>query len=268
MAEEILRLENITKIFPLGDGKTLTACDHINVSLKAGQSFGIVGESGSGKSTLVKILTRVYEATEGKIIFHGKDITHLSGEELRQHRRSIQMIFQDPSTAFNPRLRVRDIICEPLLNFNLIEKSAVDAKAREMLRLVDLPEDFAGRYPNNMSGGQRQRVAIARALTLEPEVILCDESTSALDVSVQKTIVDLLKKLQAEKHIAYLFICHDLSLANSFCDEILVMQHGKAVETIYDLREAKTEYSKKLLGSILTVEEGKNKILPDSLFED
>ncbi len=266
MSEEILRFEGVTKVFNLGGGKTLTACDHITVGLEAGKTLGIVGESGSGKSTLAKILTRIYEPTDGKIFFHGEDITHLKGEALRQHRRKIQMIFQDPSTALDPKLRVRDIICEPLLNFGLIAKKDVDAKAAEMLRLVDLPEDFAIRYPNNMSGGQRQRVAIARALTLEPEIIICDEATSALDVSVQKTVIALLRRLQQEKHIAYLFICHDLALANDFCDNMLVMQHGKQVEVIHDLREAKTAYSKKLLASVFTIEEGKNKVLPPELF--
>ena len=190
----------------------------------------------------------------------------LKGEALRQHRKKIQMVFQDPSTAFNPKMRVRDIICEPLKNFGMIKNSEVDAKAREMLRLVELPEEFSDRYANNMSGGQRQRIAIARALVLEPEIIICDEATSALDMSVQKTVIELLTRLQRERQVAYLFICHDLALANTFCDKIIVMQKGKVVETIRDLTLAKDPYTKKLLASIFTIEEGKNKVLPDELF--
>ena len=232
--EEILQMVDICKVFDLGDGKKLHAAENVNVTIHKGETVGIVGESGSGKSTLAKMLT--------------------------------QMVFQDPSTAFNPKQRVKEIICEPLENFGLIDKKDVEAKAKEMLRLVDLPEDFADRYPNNMSGGQRQRIAIARALVLEPEIIVCDEATSALDVSVQKTVLDLLVRLQKETHVAYMFICHDLALANSFCDNIVIMQHGKVVEKIHDLREAKDPYSKKLLASVFTIEEGKNKVLPDELF--
>ena len=241
--EEILQMVDICKVFDLGDGKKLHAAENVNVTIHKGETVGIVGESGSGKSTLAKMLTRLYSMTSGKIIFHGKDITDLKGEALRQHRKSIQMVFQDPSTAFNPKQRVKEIICEPLENFGMIDKKDVEAKAKEMLRLVDLPEDFADRYPNNMSGGQRQRIAI-----------------------VQKTVLDLLDRLQKETHVAYMFICHDLALANSFCDNIVIMQHGKVVEKIHDLREAKDPYSKKLLASVFTIEEGKNKVLPDELF--
>lgn len=160
--EEILQMVDICKVFDLGDGKKLHAAENVNVTIHKGETVGIVGESGSGKSTLAKMLTRLYPMTSGKIIFHGKDITDLKGEALRQHRKSIQMVFQDPSTAFNPKQRVKEIICEPLENFGMIDKKDVKTKAKEMLRLVDLPEDFADRYPNNMSGGQRQRIAIAR----------------------------------------------------------------------------------------------------------
>lgn len=264
--EEILRMEDICKVFDLGGGKTLAASDHVNISLHRGETLGVVGESGSGKSTLAKILTRLYTMTSGRILFHGKDIAALKGEELRQARKHIQMVFQDPSTAFNPKQRVKQIICEPLQNYGLIKSSEVEAKAKEMLRLVDLPEEFANRYANNMSGGQRQRIAIARALVLKPEIIVCDEATSALDVSVQKTVIDLLRRLQKETNVAYFFICHDLALANMFCDNIVIMQHGRVVETINDLHNGKDPYTKKLLASIFTIEEGKKKVLSDELF--
>jgi peptide/nickel transport system ATP-binding protein len=264
--EEILRMEDICKVFDLGGGKTLAASDHVNISLHRGETLGVVGESGSGKSTLAKILTRLYSMTSGKILFHGKDIAALKGEELRQARKHIQMVFQDPSTAFNPKQRVKQIICEPLLNYGMIKSSQVEEKAKEMLRLVDLPDDFANRYANNMSGGQRQRIAIARALVLKPEIIVCDEATSALDVSVQKTVIELLRRLQRETNVAYFFICHDLALANMFCDNIVIMQRGRVVETINDLHNGKDPYTKKLLASIFTIEEGKKKVLSDELF--
>lgn len=264
--EEILRMEDIVKTFDLGGGKRLTASDHVTISLHKGETLGIVGESGSGKSTLAKILTRLYTMDSGRILLHGKDMTTLKGEEFRQARKNIQMVFQDPSTAFDPKQRVRDIICEPLRNYGLIGKGEVEERARNMLRLVDLPEDFADRYPNSMSGGQRQRIAVARALVLKPEIIICDEATSALDMSVQKTVIELLHRLQLETGVAYFFICHDLALANMFCDNIVVMQHGRVVEKIKDLSEAKDPYSKKLLASVFTIEEGKNKVLPDELF--
>ena len=264
--EEILHIDRITKKFDLGGGKILTACDEVEIIVHKYENVGIVGESGSGKSTVAKMLMRLYDITSGQILFHGKDITKLKGDDLHQYRRHIQMVFQEPSTAFNPKMRVRDIICEPLKNFGLIKDSETDAKAKEMLRQVELPEEFSDRYPNSMSGGQRQRIAIARALVLEPEIIVCDEATSALDMSVQKTIVELLKRLQERMHVAYIFICHDLALANTFCDKIIVMKQGKVVETIRDLTQTKHPYSKKLLASVFTIEEGKNKVLPDELF--
>ena len=206
MSEIIMQIQDIVKEFPLADGSTLRACNGISIDVERGETLAIVGESGCGKSTLVKTIMNMHEPTSGAVIFRGKDITKLKGEEKRQNYRHIQMVFQDPTAAFNPKMKVRDIICEPLRNFDLISKADVDAKARELLKMVDLPEDFADRYPNNMSGGQRQRVAIARALALEPEIIVCDEATSALDVSVQDTIIELLVRLQKEKGITYLFI--------------------------------------------------------------
>lgn len=260
-----LILSDVTVRLP--GGKTLlSSLSCTTISLHKGETLGIVGESGSGKSTLAKILTRLYTMDSGRILLHGKDMTALKGEEFRQARKNIQMVFQDPSTAFDPKQRVRDIICEPLMNYGLIGKEKVDEKAREMLRLVDLPEEFADRYPNSMSGGQRQRIAVARALVLKPEIIICDEATSALDMSVQKTVIELLHRLQLETGVSYFFICHDLALANMFCDNIVVMQHGRVVEKIKDLSEAKDPYSKKLLASVFTIEEGKNKVLPDELF--
>ena len=171
------------------------------------------------------------------------------------------MVFQDPTAAFNPKMKICNIICEPLLNFDLIKKSQIKEKAQELLRLVELPDDFVNRYPNNMSGGQRQRVAIARALALEPEIIVCDEATSALDVSVQAKIIELLVKLQREKNITYIFICHDLALVSLFSHRIAVMYLGNIVEKIdgNKLTEAKHPYTKALLKAVFSIDNEKNK---------
>ena len=157
-----------------------------------GETLGLVGESGCGKSTFMRFLVSLDTPSEGEILYRGTDITKLKGEELRNNRQNIQMVFQDPTLSFNPKMNIRDIVCEPLMNFKKIKKSEKDAVCRKLLEMVELPGDFADRYPHNMSGGQRQRVAIARALALEPEIVVLDEATSALDVSVQKTVIELV----------------------------------------------------------------------------
>ena len=257
MSEIIMRVENLTKKFPVSGGKLLTACDNITFNVRKGETVGIVGESGCGKTTLLKAIMNMQAPTSGKIIFRGEDITTLTGEAKRQNYRHIQMVFQDPTAAFNPKMRIKDIICEPLINFDLISKSEVESKARELLEQVDLPPDFVNRYPHNMSGGQRQRVAIARALALEPEVIACDEATSALDVSVQDTIIKLLVKLQREKRITYIFICHDLALVSLFSHRIAVMYLGSM-----------HPYTRALLKAVFSTEQEKNQyieILPGEI---
>ena len=189
-AEAVLEVKNLTKKFPVEGGKVLTACDNVSFQAYKGQTLGIIGESGCGKSTLVRTILQIHPATAGEVIFEGQDILLLKGEALRQNRRKIQMVFQDPSAAFNPKMRVKDILCEPLLNFGLLQKSEVDARASELLQMVELPVEFKDRYPHSMSGGQRQRLGIARALSLEPQIIVCDEATSALYVSVQEKICE------------------------------------------------------------------------------
>lgn len=236
----------------------LTACDNVTLNAYAGQTLGIIGESGCGKSTLVRTILQIHPASGGEVIFDGQDILKLRGEAARQNRRKIQMVFQDPAAAFNPKMKVKEIVCEPLLNFGLIKKSEVDAKAAELLRLVELPEDFKDRYPHNMSGGQRQRLGIARALSLEPKIVVCDEATSALDVSVQEKICELLVRLQKEKGITYLFICHDLGLVDLMCHQIAVMYLGNIVEYIgYGSRistEGMHPYTKALMKSVFKVD--------------
>lgn len=254
----ILEIKNLTKKFAVDGGRYLTACDNVSLKAYQGQTLGIIGESGCGKSTLVRTLLSIHPASGGEAIFEGRDILKLKGEALRQNRRKIQMVFQDPTAAFNPKMKVKEIVCEPLLNFGLIKKSEVDAKAAELLRMVELPEDFKDRYPHNMSGGQRQRLGIARALSLEPKIVVCDEATSALDVSVQEKICELLVRLQKEKGITYLFICHDLGLVDLMCHQIAVMYLGNIVEYIGYGRRISTEgmhpYTKALMKSVFKVD--------------
>ena len=228
----ILEARHVTRRFPAAGGRSLVACNDVNLKMYRGKTLGLVGESGCGKSTFMRFLVWLDTPSEGEIWYRGEDITKLKGKKLWENRQHIQMVFQDPSTSFNPKMRIRDIVCEPLLNYKRIRPSEKDAKARELLEMVELPGDFAGRYPHNMSGGQRQRVAIARALALEPEIIIMDEATSALDVSVQETIIELITKLQREKNISIGFICHNLGLIQSFAHQIAVMYLGNIVEVM------------------------------------
>ncbi|MCD8212137.1 MAG: ATP-binding cassette domain-containing protein [Oscillospiraceae bacterium] len=256
-AELIMEARHITKKYPASNHRTLVANNDINLNLYRGRTLGIVGESGCGKSTFLRMVVCLEKPTEGEILYMGQDVTKLKGEKLRQHRRHIQMVFQDPSSAFSPRMRIRDIICEPLLNFGLIKHSERDEVARKYLEMVELPGDFAGRYPHNMSGGQRQRVGIARALALEPEIIICDEATSALDVSVQKNVIELLVRLQKEKDIAIGFVCHDMALVQSFAHQVAVMYLGNIVEIMPGGEvgtEAMHPYTKAMIGAIFDLD--------------
>jgi len=270
MSEIILSVEHVTKKFPVSGGRFLTACDDISFNVRKGETVAVVGESGCGKTTLLKAIMNMQKPTSGRIVFHGEDITQLTGEAKRQNYRRIQMVFQDPTAAFNPKMKIRDIVCEPLLNFDLISAGDVDSKARELLTQVDLPADFVDRYPNNMSGGQRQRVAIARALALEPEIIACDEATSALDVSVQDTIIKLLVKLQREKGITYIFICHDMALVSLFSHRVAVMYLGNMMEKLDGdkLNAARHPYTRALLKAVFSTDQEKNQyigILPGDI---
>ena len=248
----ILEAKHVTRRFPASGGRELTACNDVNLKFYRGKTLGLIGESGCGKTTFMRFLVRLDVPTEGEILFKGKDLTKLKGEELRQIRKYIQMVFQDPGGSFNPKMKIRDIICEPLLNFGKIKPSEKDTVARKYLEAVELPEDFADRYPHNMSGGQRQRIAIARAIALEPELIVMDEATCALDVSVQKTIIELICKLQKEKNIAIGFIAHDLGLIQSFAHQIAVMYLGNIVEILpgEEVEKAQHPYTKTLLDAI------------------
>lgn len=254
--EVVLEARHVTRRFPASGGRTLVANDDISLKFYKGKTLGLVGESGCGKSTFMRFLVSLDTPSEGEILYRGKDITKLKGEELRQNRQNIQMVFQDPSSSFNPKMKIRDIVCEPLLNFNRIKRNEKDAACKKLLEMVELPGEFADRYPHNMSGGQRQRVAIARALALEPEILILDEATSALDVSVQKNIIDLVTKLQREKNITIGFICHDIALIQSCAHQVAVMYLGSLVEVLpaQALREnAMHPYTKALMGSIFDI---------------
>lgn len=252
----ILETQNLTKVFQTTTGDSLRACDNISLVARQGETLGIVGESGCGKSTFVKMLVGLEAPTSGTIHFNGKDIAGLKKEAARQNRKHIQMVFQDPAAAFSPKMKVIDIVTEPLRNFNQISKNQKAEKARELLNMVELDPDYMYRYPHNMSGGQLQRVGIARALALNPQVLVCDEATSALDVSIQKKIIALLMRIQKEKNIAMIFICHDMALVQSLSHRMAIMYLGNIVETLKGstlCQSAIHPYTQALLGSVFSL---------------
>ncbi|KZL91814.1 ABC transporter ATP-binding protein [Clostridium magnum] len=254
--EPVLKVRNLTKKFNLQDGKKLTAVNNVSFELYPGECLGIVGESGCGKSTIAKVLTQLESVTSGNITYNNRDITHLKGEEVRQNRRKIQMIFQDAAESFNPRMKIGHIVSEPLLNFKLMNKGEAESEAKKLLAMVGLTEDFMGRYPHQLSGGQKQRVAIARAISLEPEIVICDEATSALDVSIQEQVIKLLMDLQKKKGLSYVFIGHDLAVVRNISHRIIVMYLGRIVEVIDSNKlttDAAHPYTKALLASVFSV---------------
>lgn len=249
----VLETKELTKIFAAEGKSDFTAVDHVNFQLYPGEILGIVGESGSGKSTLVRAVSRLTDVTEGSIFLDGQDITRIKGKALRQCYKKLQMVFQTPVTSFDPRRTLGDGIGESLRNSGT---SKAEAK-KEVLRLLSqcgLSEEFYGRYPHEVSGGQCQRAAIARALAVQPKIVICDEATSSLDVTVQQQILELLKKLKKERNLSYLFICHNLALVQMFCDRVLVMKDGKIVEEGTPdevIMQPKEAYTKLLVESVL-----------------
>ncbi len=233
----LLRVQGLKMYFPIMRGILLRrpvgyvkAVDGVSFDIKRGETLGLVGESGCGKTTTGRVILQLYRATEGSIQFDGKDLTTLRGEELRQLRPRMQMIFQDPYASLNPRMTVSELVSEPMLIHTSMTRPQRDSAVREMLELVGLNPKFERRYPHEFSGGQRQRVGVARALALNPQFIVCDEPISALDVSVQAQIVNLLEDLQEKFGLTYLFIAHDLSMVRHIATRVAVMYLGKIME--------------------------------------
>ena len=232
MSQKILEVKNLTKYFKAGGKQVVHAVDNVSFSLEKGKTLGLVGESGCGKSSCARTVIRLYDPTSGQIILDGQDITHMRQKELQPIRKKMQMIFQDPYASLNARMTVRDIIAEPLIAHHIIRKKAeADEYVFPMLERMGLSKEHANRYAHEFSGGQRQRVGIARALILQPELVICDEPISALDVSIQAQVINLLKDYQEEKGLSYLFIAHDLSMVRYVSDDIGVMYLGQLVET-------------------------------------
>ncbi|GHH99769.1 ABC transporter ATP-binding protein [Neobacillus kokaensis] len=230
MVDNILEVRNLKKHFKSKNG-TLHAVDDVSFSIKRGQTLGLVGESGCGKSTIGRLILGLHQATSGEILFNGQDICKMNKAQIHNLRKELQIIFQDPFASLNPRMTIGEIIGEPLLIYKKVKRRAeLDSEVRRLMDVVGLSKRFINSYPHELDGGRRQRVGIARALSLNPQFIVCDEPVSSLDVSIQAQVLNLLKDLQAEYGLTYLFITHDLSVVKYFSDKIAVMYLGQLVE--------------------------------------
>jgi oligopeptide/dipeptide ABC transporter ATP-binding protein len=232
-AEKLLQIEDLKTYFDAGRARrraVVRAVDGINLDIRRGEALGLVGESGSGKSTLARTVIRLDTPTEGRVLFDGVDIARLSSREMRPFRRRVQMIFQDPYASLNPRMQVGDIVGEPLIVHEGADRREARRRAAVLLERVGLPADCGRRYPHEFSGGQRQRIGIARALAVRPDLIVLDEPVSALDVSIRAELLNLLKSLQRDYDLTYLFISHDLGVVRHVCDRVAVMYLGEVVE--------------------------------------
>jgi ABC-type oligopeptide transport system ATPase subunit len=249
----LVEAEHLSKVYETNDGGTLRAVDDVSLTIEAGETLGLVGESGCGKSTLGRLLLRLIEPTGGRVRFDGAEITALGARALRESRREMQIIFQDPFGSLDPRMTVEEIVTEPLVIHEEMSKTALRQHAGELMHAVGLELTALGRYPHEFSGGQRQRIGIARALALRPRFIVADEAVSALDVSVAAQIVNLLKKLQKEFGLTYLFISHSMPVVRYLATRIAVMKAGKIVEigeTEQITSHPKHEYTQELLRAV------------------
>lgn len=259
----VLEMRNLSKTYESRGQGAHSALQSINLKLYPGECLGIVGESGSGKSTLAKCVTHLEKATSGQIIYRQQDITWIRGEALRLQRKQIQMVFQEPSAIFNPRMRVGSFILEPLLNYKLIKRRQGEKEIHRLLELVGLPTAIADKYPHEISGGEQQRVVIARAIGVQPDVIIFDEATSALDVSIQQQILNLLVRLREETGISCIFISHDLAVVQQVSNRTAVMYKGEVVEVLESAqltRASSHPYTRNLMASVLSVKEIKDKM--------
>lgn len=251
--KKILQVINVNKEFKKKD-KILKAVDNISFDLKSAQTIGIVGESGSGKSTLARCIMGLYHDASGKIIYEDKNILDCDEKDLRNYRKDVQMIFQDPYSSLNPRKKCEDIIASGIINLNREkDRKKIQKKVLQTMELCGLSKYHMNRYPHEFSGGQRQRISIARALAVDPKIIVADEPTSALDVSIQAQIINLLEGLQKNLGLGIIFISHDLSVVRYVAEEVLVMYHGKCVEyneTEEIFENPKRDYTKRLLSSV------------------
>lgn len=228
--QPLVQVQDVCKYFHVGKNADLKAVDHVSFDIYKGETVGLVGESGCGKSTMGRCMIRLYEPTSGKVLYEGNDITKLSKAEQKEFCKKVQMIFQNPYASLNSRMTVKEIVGEGLKQQGMSQKD-VDAKVQKLLETVGLNKDHMSRFPHEFSGGQRQRIGIARALSVDPDFIICDEPISALDVSVQAQVINMLKDLQEERGLTYLFIAHDLSVVKYISDRVIVMYLGTVVET-------------------------------------
>jgi oligopeptide transport system ATP-binding protein len=235
--DELIRIENLSKFFPIRGGLlalrnvgAVKAVDNVSFTIKKGETLGLVGESGCGKTTVGRTILRLYQPTSGHIYYKGKDLAVMKERELRRLRRNVQYIFQNPYASLNPRMTVGAIVMEPLIVHHVGTRRERNERVQELFQIVGLNPNFIDRYPHEFSGGQRQRIGIARAIALNPEFVVCDEPISALDVSIQAQVVNLLEELQGRLGLTYLFIAHDLSMVRHISDRTLVMYLGKTVE--------------------------------------
>ncbi|SER85208.1 ABC transporter ATP-binding protein [Salipaludibacillus aurantiacus] len=253
MPNKLVEVKNLKKHFAVGRGKVLKAVNDISFDVYEGETLGLVGESGCGKSTTGRTIIRLYEATEGEVFFNGENVHKISGKKIKDFNRKMQMIFQDPYASLNPRMKVEDIIAEGMDIHGIYKGEKRRERVFELLETVGLNKEHATRFPHEFSGGQRQRIGIARALAVDPEFIIADEPISALDVSIQAQVVNLLKELQKEHGLTYLFIAHDLSMVKHISDRIGVMYLGAMME-LADSEDLYAEplhpYTKALLSSI------------------
>ena len=253
MNEPILSVKNLSKTFKLHGREDVKAVSNVTFDIFPGETLGVIGESGSGKTTLVNLITGLLPATEGSVSLDGIEATKCDGKSLRNVWKKLQVIFQTPTESFDPRQTLGNGICESMRN-NGVSKTDAMSRARDLLKLCGLPEDFVNRYPHEVSGGQCQRAAIARALAIEPKLLVCDEATSSLDVTIQAEIIELLVKLRKELDMAILFICHDIALVQQFCDRVVVMYHGELVEEGIPnevIASPQNKYTQDLIDSIL-----------------